>query len=82
MLPNGRNVAALIINDQPVDFEDAGPTIPCRRSTTWQPVRATTRRRRDAVAAGVRIVADTQFYVRDAVINYVMDQEECVSPAN
>jgi 2',3'-cyclic-nucleotide 2'-phosphodiesterase (5'-nucleotidase family) len=81
MPPNGHNVAALMIDGQPVDFSDA---------STYYTVSTV-----NYLAAGScnykdggvtlwpldQIVADTQLYVRDAVINYVMDQEECVSPA-
>jgi 2',3'-cyclic-nucleotide 2'-phosphodiesterase (5'-nucleotidase family) len=81
MLPNGHNVAALLIGGQPVDFNDA---------STYYTVGTV-----NYLAAGScnmndggqtlwpldQIVADTQFYVRDAVINYVADQAECISPA-
>ncbi len=81
MPPNGHNVAALMIGGQPVDFDDA---------ETYYTVLTV-----NYLAAGScnykdegvtlwpldQIVADTQFYVRDAVINYVQAQEECVSPA-
>jgi len=81
MPPNGHNVAALIIGGVPVDFADAG---------TYYTVSTV-----NYLAAGScnfndggvtlwpldQIVADTQFYVRDAVINYVQAQAECISPA-
>jgi len=81
MLPNGHNVAALIIDGQPVDFYDAGTYYTV---STVNYLAAGSCNFKDA---GVtlwpldQIVADTQFYVRDAVINYVMDQAECISPA-
>jgi len=81
MLPNGHNVTALIIDGQRVDFDDAD---------TYYTVSTV-----NYLAAGScnyndggttlwpldQIVADTQFYVRDAVINYVQAQAECISPA-
>ncbi len=73
-LPDGNNVAALIVNGQAVDFLDA---------TTYYTVSTV-----NYLAAGScnfsdagvtlwplgQIVADTQYYVRDAVINYTQDQ--------
>jgi 2',3'-cyclic-nucleotide 2'-phosphodiesterase (5'-nucleotidase family) len=79
-LPDGNNVAGLIIGGQPVDFLDA---------TKYYTVSTV-----NYLAAGAcnfsdggvtlwplsQIVADTQYYVRDAVINYTMHQGT-VSPA-
>jgi 2',3'-cyclic-nucleotide 2'-phosphodiesterase (5'-nucleotidase family) len=79
-LPDGNNVVALIIGGQPIDFLDA---------TTYYTVSTV-----NYLAAGScnfnddgqtlwpldQIVADTQYYVRDAVIDYTMDQG-IVSPA-
>ncbi len=79
-LPSGDNVAALLIGGQPVDFLDA---------TTYYTVSTV-----NYLAAGAcnfsdegvtlwpldQIVADTQYYVRDAVINYTAEQG-LVSPA-
>jgi 2',3'-cyclic-nucleotide 2'-phosphodiesterase (5'-nucleotidase family) len=80
-LPDGNNVAALDIAGVPVDFTDAGTFY--RVSTV------------NYLAAGAcnfsqggaslwpldQIVADTQFYVRDAVIEYVQAQTEPIAPA-
>ncbi len=79
-LPNGQNVASLVINGVPVDFNDA---------STYYLVSTV-----NYLAAGScnfndggvslwpldQIVHDTQFYVRDAVIHYIQDQE-IISPA-
>ena len=79
-LPSGNNVVALIVNGQPVDFAD---------DTTYYTVSTV-----NYLAAGScnfndggvslwpldQIEADTQYYVRDAVINYIQDQGT-VSPA-
>jgi 2',3'-cyclic-nucleotide 2'-phosphodiesterase (5'-nucleotidase family) len=73
-LPNGNNVQSLMIGDQSVDFLDA---------TTYYTVSTV-----NYVAAGScnfndegvtlwpldQLVADTQYYVRDSVISYIMDQ--------
>ncbi|NLF13932.1 MAG: bifunctional metallophosphatase/5'-nucleotidase, partial [Anaerolineaceae bacterium] len=80
-LPNGNNVRALIIDGVPVDFSDE--TTMYRVSTV------------NYLAAGAcnysdggstlwpldQIVNDTQFYVRDAVINYISAQTEPIAPA-
>ena len=79
-LPDGNNVTALFIGGEPVDFTDADTMY--RVSTV------------NYLAAGAcnfsnggvslwpldQIVADTQFYVRDAVIEYITDAGT-VSPA-
>ncbi|HOT92852.1 MAG TPA: 5'-nucleotidase C-terminal domain-containing protein [Anaerolineae bacterium] len=78
-LPDGNNVASLTIGDRTVDFLDA---------TTYYTVSTV-----NYLAAGScnfnnggvslwpldQIVNDTQYYVRDAVINYVRDQQ-VISP--
>ncbi len=79
--PNGNNVASLTINGQPVDFLDA---------TKYYTVSTV-----NYLAAGScnfsdagqtlwpldQIIYDTQYYVRDAVINYIQAQEEPIAPA-
>jgi 2',3'-cyclic-nucleotide 2'-phosphodiesterase (5'-nucleotidase family) len=80
-LPDGNNVLALLIQGKPVDFNDAAKFY--RVSSV------------NYLAAGAcnfsdngqtlwpldKIVADTQFYVRDAVIEYVNAQTGPISPA-
>jgi len=80
-LPHGNNVRALLINGVPVDFSDE--TTKYRVSTV------------NYLAAGAcnysdegktlwpldQIADDTQFYVRDAVINYISAQTEPIAPA-
>jgi hypothetical protein len=80
-LPNGNNVVELLINSVPVDFEDA---------ETYYNVSSV-----NYLAAGAcnfsdagktlwpldQIVADTQYYVRDAVIEYVQAQTAPIGPA-
>jgi 2',3'-cyclic-nucleotide 2'-phosphodiesterase/3'-nucleotidase len=79
-LPNGNNVVELLIHGVPVDFADA---------TTYYRVSTV-----NYLAAGAcnfsdagktlwpldQIVADTQYYVRDAVIEYVQDQTAPINP--
>jgi 2',3'-cyclic-nucleotide 2'-phosphodiesterase (5'-nucleotidase family) len=78
-LPDGHNVISLVVNGVPVDFTDAN---------TYYHVASV-----NYLAAGScnfndngqtlwpldQIVHDTQYYVRDSVINYIMDQET-ISP--
>jgi hypothetical protein len=78
--PDGNNVVSLYVNGAYVDFADAD---------TYYNVGTV-----NYVAAGScnfnnagetiwplnQIVADTQFYVRDSVIDYIMDMES-ISPA-
>ena len=80
-LPNGDNVASLLLNGQPVDLSDA---------STYYLISTV-----NYVAAGScnfnddgetlwpldQIAYDTQFYVRDTVINYVDAQEGPIAPA-
>jgi 2',3'-cyclic-nucleotide 2'-phosphodiesterase / 3'-nucleotidase / 5'-nucleotidase len=80
-LPDGDNVAGLLIGGVPVDFADA---------STYYRVSSV-----NYLAAGAcnfsdggaslwpldQIVADTQYYVRDAVIEYVEAQTSPISPA-
>lgn len=79
-LPSGNNVISLVINGQPVDFDDA---------ETFYDVSTV-----NYLAAGScnfndggvtlwplnQIEHDTQYYVRDAVINYISAQTEPISP--
>jgi 2',3'-cyclic-nucleotide 2'-phosphodiesterase (5'-nucleotidase family) len=80
-MPNGNNVSALRIGGVPVDFGDASTYY--RVSTV------------NYLAAGAcnfsdsgttlwplgQIAADTQYYVRDAVIEYVQEQTAPIAPA-
>ncbi|MBN1137003.1 MAG: 5'-nucleotidase C-terminal domain-containing protein [Anaerolineae bacterium] len=80
MLPNGHNVAALKIGGAPVDFDDAGTYYTV--STVNYLAAGSCNFRDEGVTLWPldQIVEDTQFYVRDAVINYVADQGT-ISPA-
>ncbi len=80
-LPDGNNVVSLVVGGQPIDFTDA---------TTYYSVSTV-----NYLAAGScnfkdgtvslwpldQIEADTQYYVRDAVIDYIKDQTGPISPA-
>jgi hypothetical protein len=80
-MPDGDNVRALLVGGMPVDFTDA---------STYYRVSSV-----NYLAAGAcnfsnagegtlwpldQIVADTQYYVRDAVIEYVQAQTGPISP--
>jgi 2',3'-cyclic-nucleotide 2'-phosphodiesterase (5'-nucleotidase family) len=78
-LPNGNNVASLVVNGQPIDFEDADTYY---RVSTVNYLAAGSCNFNNAGATLWplnQIVNDTQFYVRDAVINYITAMET-VSP--
>ena len=72
-LPNGNNVEAMLVNGAPIDFNDAETYY---RVSTVNYLAAGSCNFNDA---GVslwpldQIVNDTQYYVRDAVINYGME---------
>jgi len=80
-LPNGHNVVSLTINGTPVDFTDASKYY---NVSTVNYLAAGACNFSDA---GVtlwplgQIVADTQLYVRDAVIDYVKAQTAPIAPA-
>jgi 2',3'-cyclic-nucleotide 2'-phosphodiesterase (5'-nucleotidase family) len=80
-LPNGHNVISLTINGTPVDFNDATKFY---NVSTVNYLAAGSCNFNDA---GVtlwpldQIVADTQLYVRDAVIDYVKAQAGPIAPA-
>jgi 2',3'-cyclic-nucleotide 2'-phosphodiesterase (5'-nucleotidase family) len=79
-LPNGNNVTSFTINGTPVDFTNA--TKFYNVSTVNYLAAGSCNFNDNGVSLwldGPTIVADTQFYVRDAVINYVRDQA-LVSP--
>ena len=80
-LPNGNNVVSLTINGTPVDFSDATKFY---NVSTVNYLAAGSCNFNDA---GVslwpldQIVADTQLYVRDAVIDYIKAQTGPIAPA-
>ncbi len=82
MLPNGHNVISLEFNGQFVDFDDPAKTY---NVSTVNYLAAGSCNFNDA---GVSlwpldsIVADTQFYVRDAVIDYIKDLTSGGAPIN
>jgi 2',3'-cyclic-nucleotide 2'-phosphodiesterase (5'-nucleotidase family) len=76
LYPNGNNVAALLINGQPVNFLDA--TKYYTVSTVNYLAAGSCNFNNNGVSLWpldpASIVADTQYYVRDAVINYTTAQ--------
>jgi len=78
--PNQEYVVSLVINGQPIDFEDASTTY--RVSTVNYLAAGSCNFNDNGVTLWPldQIVADTQFYVRDAVIYYTTAQGT-ISPA-
>jgi 2',3'-cyclic-nucleotide 2'-phosphodiesterase (5'-nucleotidase family) len=74
LLPNGNNVTALIIQGTPVDFNDAAKFY--NVSTVNYLAAGSCNFNNGGVSLWPlsQIVADTQYYVRDAVINYITAQ--------
>jgi hypothetical protein len=79
-LPNGDNVAALLIGGVPVDFDDAAKTY--RVSTVNYLAAGSCNFNNSGVSLWPlnQIANDTQYYVRDAVIDYITAMK-IVSPA-
>jgi len=73
-LPDGHNVVELNIGGEPVDFNDAATYYDV--STVNYLAAGSCNFNDDGVSLWPldQIVADTQYYVRDAVINYTMEQ--------
>ena len=80
-LPNGNNVLALRINGQPVDFNDA--TKYYKVSTVNYLAAGSCNFNDGGVSLWPldQIANDTQYYVRDAVIDYTKAQTAPISPA-
>jgi 2',3'-cyclic-nucleotide 2'-phosphodiesterase (5'-nucleotidase family) len=80
MLPNGQNVAALLIDGEPVDFTDADTFY--NVSTVNYLAAGSCNFNDDGVSLWPlnQIVHDTQFYVRDATIDYIKEMSP-ISPA-
>ena len=81
-LPDGNNVVSLMVNGQPIDFTDATKyyigldrELPGGRLVQLQ------RRRLSRCGRWTRSWHDTQYYVRDAVIDYIKAQTGPISPA-
>lgn len=79
-LPDGTNVLSLVVNGQPVDFKDANKYYTV---STVNYLAAGSCNFNDGGATLWplnQIVHDTQYYVRDAVIDYLKAQTEPVEP--
>jgi uncharacterized repeat protein (TIGR01451 family) len=80
-LPNGNNVASLVVNGTPIDLSNANKYYTV---STVNYLAAGSCNNNDG---GVtiwplnQIVADTQYYVRDAVVNYIPGQTQPIAPA-
>ena len=81
LLPNGNNVVSLAVSGQAVNFLDA--TKYYTVSTVNYLAAGSCNFNDDGVTLWPldQVVADTQYYVRDAVINYVQAQTAPIAPA-
>ena len=79
--PNGNNAVSLVVNGMPVDFEDADTFYEV--STVNYLAAGSCNFNDDSVSLWPldEITHDTQYYVRDAVINYIAAQADPISPA-
>ena len=79
--PNGNNVDSLTVNGTPVNIADAGTFY--NVSTVSYVVAGSCNFNNDGETIWPldQIIADTQLYVRDSVINYVEAQAGPISPA-
>ena len=79
--PDGNNVASLTLEGVPVDFSDAGTDY--NVSTVNYVAAGSCNFNNDGVTIWPldQIVEDTQFYVRDSVIDYLSAQTEPIAPA-
>ncbi len=79
-LPNNNNVISLVINGTPVDFNDAATYY--NVSTVNYLAAGSCNFNDDGVSLWPldQIVADTQLYVRDAVIDYIKAQTAPIAP--
>lgn len=80
-LPDGDNVVSLTIDGVPVDFADAGTYYDVSTVNYLAAGSCNFNNAGETIWPLDQIVADTQFYVRDAVIDYVSAQAEPISPA-
>jgi 2',3'-cyclic-nucleotide 2'-phosphodiesterase (5'-nucleotidase family) len=80
-LPNGNNVVSLTIQGQPVDFSDATKSYNVSTVNYLAAGSCNFNDAGESLWPLDQIVADTQLYVRDAVIAYVKAQTEPISPA-
>lgn len=80
-LPSGNNVVSLVVNGEPIDFTDADTYY--RVSTVNYLAAGSCNFNNNGVSLWPlnQITNDTQYYVRDAVINYVQAQTAPISPA-
>ena len=79
--PNGNNVASLTLNGTPVDFGDAGSFYNVSTVNYVAAGSCNFNNDGETIWPLDQIIADTQLYVRDSVINYVEAQAGPISPA-
>ena len=78
--PDGNNVVSLTIGDESVDFTDAGTTYNVSTVNYLAAGSCNFNNAGETIWPLDQIVADTQFYVRDSVIDYIT-AEGTISPA-
>jgi 5'-nucleotidase/UDP-sugar diphosphatase len=79
--PDGNNVVSLTIDGEAVDFTDAGTYYNVGTVNYLAAGSCNFNNAGETIWPLDQIVADTQFYVRDSVIDYVEAQTEPISPA-
>lgn len=80
LLPNGNNVVSLEVDGQMVDFTDAGTFYTVSTVNYLAAGSCNFNNAGESLWPLDNILYDTQYYVRDAVINYITDQS-LISPA-
>ena len=78
--PDGNNVASLTLNGTPVDFSDAATYYNVSSVNYLAAGSCNFNNAGETIWPLDQIVADTQFYVRDSVIDYIT-AEGTISPA-
>jgi 2',3'-cyclic-nucleotide 2'-phosphodiesterase (5'-nucleotidase family) len=80
-LPNGNNVASFLLNGQAVDFNDADTYYLISTVNYLAAGSCNFNDDGETIWPLDQIAFDTQYYVRDTVIDYVSAQEEPIAPA-
>jgi 2',3'-cyclic-nucleotide 2'-phosphodiesterase (5'-nucleotidase family) len=79
--PDGNNVASLTLDGVPIDFDDAGTYYKVSSVNYLAAGSCNFNNAGETIWPLDQIVADTQFYVRDSVIDYVSAQAGPIAPA-
>jgi hypothetical protein len=79
--PDGNNVASLTLDGAPVDFSDADTSYNVSTVNYLAAGSCNFNNAGETIWPLDQIVADTQFYVRDSVIDYIAAQTGPIAPA-